>query len=231
MIPRKFARIFGENLNDSIFLNASGGSVWPIDLERHEGKVWMQNGWPEFAKFYSICVGYLLLFEYQGDSKFQVLIFDPSSSEIEYPLANTDKLNFVKLTHVKKRVIDIDDSSSPDDSTTSDDSSSSDDVARPCKKMKTNSFCIEAKLQQGIISSKLVFFEIHTMKNYYIVILVCVHLYFSEKGDGDPALASAKAYKSKNPFFIQSMTPSNIGHRRWPCLVNNLRYLQSLLIL
>lgn len=175
MIPRKFARIFGENLNDSIFLNASSGSVWPIDLERHEGKVWMQNGWPEFAKFYSICVGYLLLFEYQGDSKFQVLIFDPSSSEIEYPVANTDKLNFVKLSPVKKRVIDIDDStssddssspddsSSSDDSPSSDDSSSSDDVVRPCKKMKTNSPCIEAKLQQeGIISSKLLFFEIHT---------------------------------------------------------------------
>ncbi|XP_074335563.1 B3 domain-containing transcription factor VRN1-like [Apium graveolens] len=187
MIPRNFARIFGENLKDSILLHAPNGSVWSIDLERHEGGVWLQNGWPEFAKFYSICVGYLLVLEYQGDSRFQLLIFDPSSSEIDYPLASSDKLNSVKLNQM---VIDIEDSTSFDDSTSCDDnSSSSGDAVRPCKKMKTNSPHVEAKLQQE-----------------------------AAKEDGDRALASAQAYKSKNPFFIQPMKPSNIGYRRWPSL-------------
>ncbi|KAK1369129.1 hypothetical protein POM88_035221 [Heracleum sosnowskyi] len=153
MIPRKFARIFNDNLIDSIFLNAPSGSVWSIHLERYEGK---------------------------GDSKFQVLIFDPSSSEIDYP-TSTDKFSFIKITNVKKRVIDI------VDSTSSDDSTSFDDVVRPCKKMKTNTPCVEAKLQPE-----------------------------AAKGNGDQALASAEAYKSKNPFFIQSMKPSHIGDRRWP---------------
>lgn len=113
MIPKKFVRIHGKNLNDEIFLNVPNGPVWSIKLKRHKNEVCLKNGWPEFAKFYSICFGYLLVFEYQGDSKFQVLIFHPSAVEIDYPLTNTtDNLNTVKSTRSKKRVVDSDDSTS-----------------------------------------------------------------------------------------------------------------------
>lgn len=139
MIPKNIVRILGKNLSDSIMLNAPSGSVWSIDIERCKGKVWLQNGWPEFAEFYLICVGYLLVFEYKGDSSFRVLIFDSSSSEIDYPLGScSEKFNFVGSNPVKKRVIDIDDSPL----------TSSDDVVRPCKKTKGSSSCVGAKSQQ-----------------------------------------------------------------------------------
>nr|XP_017256890.1 PREDICTED: B3 domain-containing transcription factor VRN1-like [Daucus carota subsp. sativus] len=123
LFPKEFLRIFGQNLKDSIMLNVSG-LEWSIDLKRHRGKVWLLTGWPKFADFYSISFGYLLVFEYKGDSKFQVLIFDPSASEIDYSLARKDKPGSVKSAQVKVRQIDIDDSSS------------SDDLIRPCKKTK-----------------------------------------------------------------------------------------------
>ncbi|WOG84889.1 hypothetical protein DCAR_0104074 [Daucus carota subsp. sativus] len=103
MIPRKFERLFEKNLDNRIQLSVPSGSVWSIDLEKQQDKVWLQNGWPEFAKFYSIGFGYLLVFEYQEDSKFKVLIFDPSASEIDYPANCSTTLEFVKSTKVEKK--------------------------------------------------------------------------------------------------------------------------------
>ncbi|XP_052205128.1 B3 domain-containing transcription factor VRN1-like, partial [Diospyros lotus] len=49
------------------------------------GDVWLCEGWKGFAQYYSIRYGHLLLFRYDGNSHFHVLIFDMSASEIEYP--------------------------------------------------------------------------------------------------------------------------------------------------
>lgn len=61
--------------------------------------------------------------------------------EIDYPVAGSDRLNFAKSTQAKKRVLEIDDSSS---------SESCDDVVRPCKKTRTKAPSTEAssKLRQ-----------------------------------------------------------------------------------
>lgn len=144
LFPENFLRFFGKNLKDNIILNAPSGLEWLIDIKRHKGKVWLQNGWPEFAKYYSISFGYLLVFEYKGESKFQVLIFEPSCLEIEYPLASSDKRTSVQSTRLKKRVIDFDDSSSSDDY-----SSSSDDVVGSCKKTRSESSTSEASAELG----------------------------------------------------------------------------------
>ncbi|KAK1356583.1 hypothetical protein POM88_049839 [Heracleum sosnowskyi] len=138
LFPEMFSRSFGKNLNESVSLKTPSGSQWSVDLKRSKGKVWLQNGWPEFANFYSICFGYLLVFEYKGDSSFQVLIFDTSALEIDYPVAGRDRLNFVKSTEAKKRVLEIEDFSS------------SDDVVSPCKKTRTKAPSVEAssKLRQ-----------------------------------------------------------------------------------
>lgn len=130
MIPRKFIKIFGKNFDHRIHLSAPNGSVWSIDLEKHNGEIWLQNGWPEFANFYSIRYGHLLVFQYQEDSKFKVLIFDQSAAEIEYPSTCSANLNFVKSTQVKKREIDIN-------------VTAVSDVIRPLKKTRASSSYVE----------------------------------------------------------------------------------------
>lgn len=155
MIPKKFASLHGKNLRNEILLNVPSGSGWSIRLKRHKNEIWLKNGWPEFAKFYSICFGYLLVFEYQGDTKFQVLIFHPSAVEIDYPLTSpTDNRDTVKSTRSKKRVIDSDDSTSVE-------------VVRPSKRATTSSSRRETchdqtKLQPeiGIVLSSLNWFYI-----------------------------------------------------------------------
>lgn len=53
-------------------------------------EVWFEKGWQDFVKFYSVEIGYLLTFRYEGNFCFHVIIFDQSASEIEYPIAREE---------------------------------------------------------------------------------------------------------------------------------------------
>ncbi|XP_017253443.1 B3 domain-containing transcription factor VRN1-like [Daucus carota subsp. sativus] len=180
MIPRKFVSLY-KNLTDRISLKAPSGLIWSIDLERNSDEICLRNGWLEFAKFYSISFGHMLVFEYQGDSKFLVRIFDPSASEIDYPLATTKIPNSVKSrSKVKKTVIDIDDTTSSE-------------MIRPSKKIRASSAPIAARNTGPKLQHK------KAMENDEPAP--------ASKEDKDRALASAKAFRSKNPFFIHAMKP------------------------
>ena len=67
------------------FLTLPNGAKWEVGLTKHEGEVWLQKGWREFAEYYSLKLGYLVVFRYEENSHFHVLIFDPSATEIDYP--------------------------------------------------------------------------------------------------------------------------------------------------
>ncbi|KAK1369139.1 hypothetical protein POM88_035231 [Heracleum sosnowskyi] len=162
--PEKFSRIFGKTLKDSVSLSTPGGPLqWSVDLKRRKGKVWLQNGWPEFAKFYSIRFGYLLVFEYKGDSNFQVLIFEPSAMEMDYPVAGDARPNSVKSTQEKKRVLEIDDSSSSE--------SSSDKIVSPCKKTRTRAprteACSELKQEKAKVGNKVAKYRALALANAF----------------------------------------------------------------
>ncbi|KAJ8431557.1 hypothetical protein Cgig2_025599 [Carnegiea gigantea] len=69
-------------------LKQCGKLIWQ---EKNNG-AWLQNGWPEFVKFYSICHGHFLVFRYEGHSHFEVFILDVSASEIEFSLWPEDEI-------------------------------------------------------------------------------------------------------------------------------------------
>ena len=58
---------------------------------RTDDEVWLLSGWQEFAEYYSIGYGHCLVFRYDGDSTFRVLIFDKTASEIEYLSSTNDQ--------------------------------------------------------------------------------------------------------------------------------------------
>ena len=68
-----------------MFLKLPNGAEWKIELTKGDGDVWLQKGWDEFTKHHSINLGHLLVFRYEGNSHFYVLIFEPSATEIDYP--------------------------------------------------------------------------------------------------------------------------------------------------
>ena len=53
-------------------------------LRKVDHKLWFTDGWHDFVVYYSICAGCLLLFNYEGDSKFNVSIFNLTAYEMDY---------------------------------------------------------------------------------------------------------------------------------------------------
>ncbi|KAK8653763.1 hypothetical protein V6N13_127747 [Hibiscus sabdariffa] len=90
-IPKKFLRKYGNELTSSVLLTVPSGDTWHVELTNSDGAVWLQNGWQEFSEFYSLKMGHFLVFKYEGNGKFLVLIFDTSASEIKYPCKETRK--------------------------------------------------------------------------------------------------------------------------------------------
>lgn len=76
-----------------------------MDVQREEGKVWLRNGWPQFAKFYSLCFGHFIFFEYQGNCNFKVVIFDTSTTEIDYPVQFEERSGSDQLQVFKKKQV------------------------------------------------------------------------------------------------------------------------------
>lgn len=84
-IPSNFVTKLGKSLRGPVTLKIPSGLEWKVELRSCNGEVWLQKGWTEFADHLSIGRGHLLLFRYEGNSRFHVVIFDKSATEIEYP--------------------------------------------------------------------------------------------------------------------------------------------------
>ncbi|RZC00117.1 B3 domain-containing protein [Glycine soja] len=85
-LPEKFVRKYGNHLSNSMLLKLPNGVEWKVNLEKRDGSVWFQEGWKDFAEYYSLANGHLLGFRYDGTSHFHVFICDMSTMEIEYPV-------------------------------------------------------------------------------------------------------------------------------------------------
>ncbi|KAI3932435.1 hypothetical protein MKX01_042918, partial [Papaver californicum] len=84
-LPRKFVRIFGEELGNASLIEDPMGRIWPVEIRKAEGEIYFKSGWQEFMEYFSISVGYVLIFRYERDSHFHVSICDMSACEIDYP--------------------------------------------------------------------------------------------------------------------------------------------------
>ncbi|PRQ33875.1 putative transcription factor B3-Domain family [Rosa chinensis] len=84
------ARNYEDFLGCSVVLTDPKGSMWPMELKRSNGSVWLKKGWLEFANFYSLKQGCFIFFTHKGfDSGFQVRIFNKRWLEIDYPFKSS----------------------------------------------------------------------------------------------------------------------------------------------
>ncbi|KAH0943396.1 hypothetical protein HID58_003033 [Brassica napus] len=84
-VPDKFVSKFKDELSVAVALTVPDGHVWRVGLRKADNnKIWFQDGWQEFVDRYSIRIGYLLIFRYEGNSAFSVYIYNLSHSEINY---------------------------------------------------------------------------------------------------------------------------------------------------
>ncbi|OMP02133.1 hypothetical protein COLO4_11317 [Corchorus olitorius] len=84
-LPQSFVEDHRESLSDRVRVETPNGAVWPMEVIYVEKEIFLRDGWPEFAAFYSICQAYHLLLIYRGNSNLSVRIIDRSFREIKYP--------------------------------------------------------------------------------------------------------------------------------------------------
>ncbi|XP_043714421.1 B3 domain-containing protein At4g34400-like [Telopea speciosissima] len=107
VIPKEFTRQFAMEIADVAVLKVPSGRKWQVEVKKVDDSVRFQNGLRGFLEYYSISVGHFLVFRYNGNSTFLVLIFNPSACEIDYPTDNDDdreesNLHSERLILVKK---------------------------------------------------------------------------------------------------------------------------------
>ncbi|KAL6963933.1 hypothetical protein U1Q18_034940 [Sarracenia purpurea var. burkii] len=84
-IPEDFANKYGNELSTLAALTVPSGQIWHVRVEKADNMLWFNDGWKVFAEHHSICCGFFVVFNYEGNSKFNVLIFDLTASEIHNP--------------------------------------------------------------------------------------------------------------------------------------------------
>ncbi|KAK0593042.1 hypothetical protein LWI29_029782 [Acer saccharum] len=115
-IPKKFVRKFRDELSGFATIIASDGQVWQVGLLKNGGKIWFHHGLQDFIEYYSICVGYFLVFKYEKRSNFHVIILDMSTFEISYPYNFEEPKKKENLIHKKEDYRDQQSAANPNSS-------------------------------------------------------------------------------------------------------------------
>ncbi|WOK99300.1 hypothetical protein Cni_G08012 [Canna indica] len=83
-IPPKFKKyISNAGSKRVIILQGPSGSNWRVQLGRQATDIFLTKGWPKFVKDHSLKEHEFLVFQYDGDMHFTVLIFDTTACERE----------------------------------------------------------------------------------------------------------------------------------------------------
>lgn len=83
-IPDNFLKKFKDELSGVATLHVPDGHIWRVGIRKAENKFWLHDGWQDFVEHYSIGLGYFLVFRYEGNSIFNVYIYNLTNSEINY---------------------------------------------------------------------------------------------------------------------------------------------------
>ena len=78
-LPKTFSDNLKKKLPKYVTLKGPSGVVWNIGLTTKDDTVYFTNGWQQFVNDHSLKESDFLFFKYNGESLFEVLIFDGRS--------------------------------------------------------------------------------------------------------------------------------------------------------
>ncbi|XP_030497324.2 B3 domain-containing transcription factor VRN1 [Cannabis sativa] len=205
-VPPSFVKKCGEAFTESVFVKLPCGSKWKMKLENYKEKFWLEEGWPEFVKHYSIETGYMLTFRYDGNSEIYVIIFGTNNVEIDYPTAPVNfcksSIDNGKLRVPKREVIDnVDSFEILDDISSCPKTGVKSSCSQPSKRMKTNP---PGKLDSPSKSNGDRFATYPTKKMTNGIRKTMKSLTHSEK---IVAFQRTNDFTSEHPFFKTIMQP------------------------
>ncbi|KAJ1266106.1 hypothetical protein BS78_08G125800 [Paspalum vaginatum] len=86
-VPAKFSRDFRGQISQVVKLEAPDGNLYDVNVSREDlktkNKLVFRHGWGPFCSACELKQGDVVVFRYAGDSRFKVLVFDPSGCEKE----------------------------------------------------------------------------------------------------------------------------------------------------
>ncbi|XP_062204605.1 B3 domain-containing protein LOC_Os12g40080-like isoform X2 [Phragmites australis] len=83
-VPEKFTNNFRGQISEVVKLEAPDGNMYNVNVSKDLNRLVLRSGWSAFSSAYELKQGDMLVFRYSGDSRFKVLIFDPSGCEKEF---------------------------------------------------------------------------------------------------------------------------------------------------
>ncbi|MCI49834.1 B3 domain-containing protein, partial [Trifolium medium] len=75
-LPKTFSNNVKKKLPENVTLKGPSGVLWNIGLKTKDDTVYFVDGWERFVKDHSLKENDFLLFKYNGESLFEVFIFD-----------------------------------------------------------------------------------------------------------------------------------------------------------
>jgi hypothetical protein len=78
-LPKTFSNNV-KKLPENVTLRGPSGVVWNVGLITRDDTLYFTNGWQQFVKDHSLKENDFLVFKYNGESHFEVLIFDGESN-------------------------------------------------------------------------------------------------------------------------------------------------------
>ncbi|KAF3446239.1 hypothetical protein FNV43_RR11418 [Rhamnella rubrinervis] len=78
-IPKKFSNNLKQKLPESVALRGPSGVTWTVGITNKEDTLFFKHGWQEFVKDHALGPNDMLVFRYNGESQFDVLMFDGQS--------------------------------------------------------------------------------------------------------------------------------------------------------
>ncbi|XVF60029.1 hypothetical protein PTKIN_Ptkin08bG0010000 [Pterospermum kingtungense] len=224
-IPEKFIKEYGSGISSPVFLKVPSGSIWQVELTKSNGEIWLQSGWTDFVQHHSLKLHDFVVFQYEGDRLFNVVIFDKSASEIDYPINGQSKgPTTIKEEH-DETCVEIWDNDMP--TTKKRKGKSPLPCSRPSRKRRihSNTNGTESNASEGIKVSKLEVPKSNGSSPF--------HTRGNNAGGSNPAtkhrhgrmqntirgkerdeaLQRASSFKSQNPFFTVVIQPSYVTGR------------------
>ncbi|CAI8602381.1 unnamed protein product [Vicia faba] len=197
-IPNGFIRKHNNDMSSRMFLKTPDDKKWEMHITKDDEGFWFEKGWKEFATYYSLDHGYMIFFQYEGNSLFVIHIFGKNTFEIEYP--------FNENHHEQDNLVE----------TSDDDSVEILDKSTSCKKKTRPKSPVsypqpqKKKLRSDTSKDVGTSSKFHGFPKHHVQddTSDSIEHQRAEHEHENEALNRARRFKSKNPSFMIVMKPS-----------------------
>ncbi|KAJ4964248.1 hypothetical protein NE237_024187 [Protea cynaroides] len=195
-IPPDFVQHISKEAYEFATLEDSSGSHWCIKLSKTTDGTYLEDGWPDFVKDHSIYDFNFLVFGYDGNTCFKVLIFYENACEKDYVFKTKTNEESAFSNGAKKH----DKSSETPDS---DQKASKEDPGQYLPTFKPNELKKSKSEDVELTSEPLLQTRCSLSRRWPAT--------EEEKAE---VWKAAESFTSKCPFFLKRLTASN-AHKRF----------------